>query len=194
MEHIEIPFGARDSENKGWEYTIPAGMEAVIEDGKVIVREKESEDERILRELMECFDHWEVIPDYKEKIKDWIERLIKQQGPITPEDKMNHPLYLEGFDVGKKVGETLKEQNNLGKYSDEENLAYRLNWVMQDYYKAGKDDEEKEHRFKCYQLFWDALEDANFFEQKEQQPAEWSEEDEKKRNAIIGILDFQASK
>lgn len=44
---IQIPFGAQDSELKGWEYTIPEGMEAIIKDGKVIVREKESEDERI---------------------------------------------------------------------------------------------------------------------------------------------------
>jgi len=46
-EIIEIPFGAFDSELKGWEYTIPEGMEAEIKDGKIIVREKESEDERI---------------------------------------------------------------------------------------------------------------------------------------------------
>ena len=51
---------------------------------------------------------------------------------------------------------------------DKDELVYRLNGLMQDYIKEGKDDEEKEHRFKCYQLFWDALEDANFFEQKEQ--------------------------
>lgn len=55
---------------------------------------------------------------------------------------------------------------------DKDELVYRLNGLMQDYIKEGKDDEEKEHRFKCYQLFWDALEDANFFEQKEQKPAE----------------------
>ena len=48
---IDIPFGAKDSELKGWEYTIPEGMEAVIKDGKVIVKEKESEDERIIREI-----------------------------------------------------------------------------------------------------------------------------------------------
>lgn len=87
---------------------------------------------------------------------------------------------------------------------DKDELVYRLNGLMQDYIKEGKDDEEKEHRLKCYQLFWDALEDANFFEQieqkpqvvceakaydlgykqrkedaiKEQKPVEWSEEDE----------------
>ena len=81
-----------------------------------------------------------------------------------------------------------QKENYLGKYSEEENLAYRLNWVMQDYYKAGKDDEEREHRFKCYQLFWDSLEDTNFFEQKEQKPAEWSEEDEKMLDVIINYI------
>ena len=40
-EGVEIPFGAKDSELKGWEYTIPEGMEARIKDGKIIVRVKE---------------------------------------------------------------------------------------------------------------------------------------------------------
>lgn len=53
-----------------------------------------------------------------------------------------------------------------------EELVHRLNGLMQDYIKEGKDDEEKEHRLKCYQLFWDALEDTNFFEQKEQKPTD----------------------
>ena len=38
----EIPFGAFNSELKGWEYTIPKGMEAEIKDGKIIVREKQA--------------------------------------------------------------------------------------------------------------------------------------------------------
>lgn len=46
-KEVKIPFGAKDSELKGWEYTIPEGMEAEIKDGKIIVREKDSEDERI---------------------------------------------------------------------------------------------------------------------------------------------------
>lgn len=61
--------------------------------------------------------------------------------------------------------EKLKEQ-------PKEELVYRLNGLMQDYIKEGEDEEEREHRYKCYQLFWDALEDAEFFQQKEQQPAE----------------------
>ncbi len=41
MKEIEIPFGAKDSKLKGWEYTIPEGMEAEIKDGKIVVREKQ---------------------------------------------------------------------------------------------------------------------------------------------------------
>ena len=47
-----MPFGAKDSELCGWEYKIPEGMEAVVENGKVIVRRKESEDERIRMALI----------------------------------------------------------------------------------------------------------------------------------------------
>jgi len=62
-------------------------------------------------------------------------------------------------------GEKQKEQ-------PKEELVYRLNGLMQEYIKEGKDEAEKEHRFKCYQLFWDALEDTSYFEQKEQKPIE----------------------
>ena len=46
-DFIEVPFGARDSELGGFEYTIPEGFEAEIKDGKVIVRKAENKDERI---------------------------------------------------------------------------------------------------------------------------------------------------
>ena len=58
------------------------------------------------------------------------------------------------------------------KEQPKEELVYRLNGLMQEYIKEGKDDMEKEHRLKCYQLFWDALEDTSYFEQKEQKPIE----------------------
>lgn len=54
-----------------------------------------------------------------------------------------------------------------------EELSTRLNGLMQEYIKSGKDEQEQEHRLKCYKLFWDALEDSEFFEkfkQKEQKP------------------------
>ena len=40
-EEIEIPFGAKDSELIEETYYIPQGMEAIIEDDKVIIRRKE---------------------------------------------------------------------------------------------------------------------------------------------------------
>ena len=47
-----------------------------------------------------------------------------------------------------------------------EELSTRLNGLMQEYIKSGKDEEEQEHRLKCYKLFWDAIEDSEFFKQK----------------------------
>lgn len=94
-----------------------------------------------------------------------------------------------------------------------EELSTRLNGLMQEYVKSGKDEEEQEHRLKCYQLFWDALGDSEFFEQKEQDKcpeycvrshcigcpiyekqkeqkhAEWSEKDKDYYDAIIAKLE-----
>ena len=77
---IEIPFGARDSETLGWEYTIPDDMEAKIENGKIIVRKKKSEDEKIRKALIHYFNHpentsfeyWEAIP--KAEVLAWLEK------------------------------------------------------------------------------------------------------------------------
>lgn len=59
MKEIEIPFGARDSELKGWEYTIPEGMEAEIKDGKIVVREKKpklTEFEEMLYSIFDAYN------------------------------------------------------------------------------------------------------------------------------------------
>lgn len=79
------------------------------------------------------------------------------------------------------------EKYGLQKELPKEELVYRLNGLMQDYVKEGKDKEEKEHRHKCYRLFWDALEDTGYFERKEKKPAEWSDEDQKSLNRAINI-------
>ena len=75
----------------------------------------ESEDEKIrtrLIALVEAFGQG----SYKNEMLAYLER---QKEPLAPEEKMNHPLYLEGFDVGKKVGEVLKEQKP-AEWSEEE--------------------------------------------------------------------------
>jgi len=95
---IEIPFGAHDSENKGWEYTIPAGMEAVIEDGKVIVREKESEDERIRKALLRCCDDWDKgqFGCMKKEDVPAIRAYLERQKPLsTEETELNSLAFLE---------------------------------------------------------------------------------------------------
>lgn len=79
MEEIEIPGGAYDSETMGWEYTIPDDMEAKIEDGKIIVRKKESEDERIRKELIEFIKKQEGQTLPADKYDSWLAYLEKQK-------------------------------------------------------------------------------------------------------------------
>lgn len=99
--------------------------------------------------------------------KDIIGGLMWQRDNLKSEGPHDNNLILPGFcfTVGKHIAYLEKQKE------DKEELVYRLNGLMQDFIKEGKDDEEKEHRLKCYQLFWDALEDTNFFEQQEQEPA-----------------------
>lgn len=80
-ESIEIPFGTKDSELKGWEYTIPEGYEARIEGNKVILKPKESEDEQIRKwivdELKDSLHNIETLysrGDYDNRDKDDIIR------------------------------------------------------------------------------------------------------------------------
>ena len=137
MKDIEIPFGAHDSELKGFEYTIPEGFEAEIKDGKVVIRPKESDDERIRKDLIAVFN------------------MIKEKEGLGAS--------WSGIKVEKIIAYLEKQKERPKK-----ELVYRMNGLMQEYVKAGEDDVEREHRMKCYQLFWDALEDADLFEQKEQ--------------------------
>ena len=86
-ESFEIPFGAYDSELVEETYFIPEGMEAVIEGDKVIIRRKESEDEKIRKAIINA------IHDYayrlEEKIPtEWLTWLEKQgeERKITHEE------------------------------------------------------------------------------------------------------------
>lgn len=92
----EIPFGAKDSELHKWEYTIPEGFEAEIKDGKVIVK-KESEDEKIRKELIEYLTHRAEVTGFIDEDKDckrWIAYLEKQ--------KESQPLMCDGEIEDKK--------------------------------------------------------------------------------------------
>ena len=90
-----------------------------------------------------------------ERIRKAIVATIEQCHFLKPKNRDNMLAYLE----------RQKEQK--------EELVYRLNGLMQEYINESKDEAEQEHRFKCYKLFWDALEDMSYFdEQKEQKPYE----------------------
>lgn len=101
---------------------------------------------------------------------------------MSPIDRMNdYPQYFkDGLDCYPFAVEKVE-------------LVYRMNGLMQEYIKAGKDKEEKEHRFKCYKLFWDALEDTEFFKKEEQETAEWNDTDmnEARQNLISVCRDWE---
>ena len=104
----------------------------------------------------------EVLPELAESEEERALRIIRKRMcydpvPISDEDRRIVENWLE------------KQKENT------EELEYRLNGLMQEYIEEGEDEEEHEHRFKCYKLFWDALEDSSYFD--EQKSAEWSEED-----------------
>lgn len=84
----------------------------------------ESEDERIRKNLKDFL--WRIANGEMndrgtmpcaEKCQKWIAYLEKQKEPkplppfdeVSPEEKMNHPLYLEGFDTGREVQRVFDE-------------------------------------------------------------------------------------
>lgn len=158
------------------------------EDASKAIEAVERIDKYIDEHLANAHDMKDSNPD-KKYYRGWDDALGKMSG------------ILQDIYSGEKQKEQPKEE-----------LIYRLNGLMQEYIKEGKDEAEKEHRFKCYQLFWDALKDTSYFEQKEQKPvvthgetyhvdtlctqqviagkmpqkpAEWSEEDKSFYDSII---------
>lgn len=123
-----------------------------------------------------------VIPELQESEDERIRKEIKE-------------FISKYADRGDLIAKRKKWIAYLEKQKEQtEELSMRLNGVMQEYVKAGKDEEEQEHRLKCYQLFWDALGDSEFFEQKEQKPAEWSEDDADFINMLILHFNYLINK
>ena len=78
-DFIEIPFGARDSELHRFEYTIPKGYTAEIVDGKVIVKKKESEGEKIRKNCIHFLELQKAHHADTSEIDDCIAYLEKQK-------------------------------------------------------------------------------------------------------------------
>ena len=117
-KEIEIPFEVKDFELKKWEnivpekmefvmeYTIPEGMEAIIKDGKVIVRVKESKDDKIRKAALEGIEYlernlgWDAIGDtdildikeYLENQKDILQERAQNITNNMIEDVFEHRI------------------------------------------------------------------------------------------------------
>lgn len=91
-QKIEIPLGAKDSELYKFEYTIPEGYEAEIKDGKVIIKKKESEDEKIRKAIIRLLqDGGYMEPQDKEKAFAWLEKQ-KEQKPAEWSEEDNEKI------------------------------------------------------------------------------------------------------
>jgi len=109
-DDYEIPFGAKDSELKGWEYTIPDGFEAEIKDGKVIVKEEKVSDEQVRRALIDEIKNWDenyLEPVSKRRVLAWLKKQKEQRPTELPkgEDYGIDGLYAAIDILQKTLGE-----------------------------------------------------------------------------------------
>lgn len=125
-----------------------------------------------------------------EFLKD-VFRLQKEQKPLSPEDKVKHPLYTEGFEDGKEVGRQFEnafgEQNKSAEWSEEdkENAAY-IGAALEAYYKL-----RKERNNTSGQMELDRAKEwlYNRFKFLRPQPKqEWSEKDKTMRMKVLKYL------
>ena len=96
---FEIPFGAKDSELIEATYYIPEGMEAVIEDNKVVIRKKESEDEKtrkwIIAEIKATHDYDSPTSiDCVDKAIAWLEKQGGHKESEYPIDVIENAISL----------------------------------------------------------------------------------------------------
>ena len=170
-----------------YEHEIPEGYEARIDGNKVVIEKKENDDERIRKELIghlkECRNNTRsevMIGAYA----NWIAYLEKQKEQpkelLEPDSKVEKVIedilhqyakayqWIDGYDIDTLIVNLRRAFNQ--KEQPKKELVYRMNGLMQEYVEEVEDKAEKEHRLKCYRLFWRALKDADFFKQKEQKP------------------------
>lgn len=110
----------------------------------------------------------------------------KEQKPLlpfdelTPEEKMNHPLYLEGFDVGREVQKVFDEQKPTEWSEEDELMRLAVIQTLESFGGRGT---------TAMQIDWlKSLKDRGIFP-KSNSPSEWSEEDEYKLNFLTEMLD-----
>ena len=146
---IEIPFGARDSETLGWEYTIPDDMEAKIENGKIIVRKKESEDEKVPKLLYKLLCG-EVTAGQFEKYGLTVDSALfwlEKQKPVEW-SKEDETAFQDALWCCKQAASIAKDENDMG------NAWYAERWL-----KSLKERVQPQSKYEWKQENTDALTD-----------------------------------
>jgi hypothetical protein len=142
------------------EIEIPEGYEARIEGNKVLLELKESEGERIRYELIGYLTHRAEVAGFIDECEDckrWLAYLEKQKEQDIVECGALHEAF-----VNSKRDYTLEEKCDASDYA---------NTILPTSVTYGENDEE----YKLHKII-----EAAFIagQQKEQQAAEWSEEDD----------------
>lgn len=117
---IEIPFGAKDSELVEASYYIPEGMEAVIQGNKVIIKRKESEDERIRKEIVAAVNLYCIEYSRGTKVRNDMLAWLKKQKPVDVTDLRTWKYIVDAV---------LTEEEGIGQYLDSyetERIAKKL--------------------------------------------------------------------
>jgi len=205
---IEIPFGAKDSELYQFTYKIPDGYSAEIKDGKVIVKKKESEDERIRKKCIELISR--VIPNgdsHSEESKDIVDCLAyleKQKGQkrslnfdaisswlidhaskyVNGEfNEFHHCVEYDGtIDVERLIAD-LKVAVDDGTFDEQKEQKPNIELIQRSWYMEGYHDREFGREPKWIIKTGEGgpkyEKNEKYGQLLEQKPAEWSEEDKK---------------
>jgi hypothetical protein len=156
-----IPFGAKDSELKGWEYTIPENMEAEIKDGKIIVRPKGSEDEGIRKEMIKYFSQYKEDGLRGVDITPWIAYLERQKEQKSAEWSENDKRMLDDIDESLFMYEAGKNDYTREQVERERKWLKSLPERFNPQPKQELSSEEKNKLNRIYSLIRSATEKGN---------------------------------
>lgn len=157
------------------EIEIPEGYEARIEGNKVILEPKESEDERIRKDIVALIkftleDGSVVSPDShttKEEALAYLERQKEQKPILIPKFKAGDRIYDKRDSYNRNVIREVGKDYYINTFAQKMDMAY-----------TDANFEFLEHL------------DNDLVDNK---PAEWSEEDEKMMRYVIGSIDTNIS-
>lgn len=136
MEKIEIPFGASDSEAYYEEIVIPEGFEAIIQDGKIILRRKESKDEKIRKNCIHFLELQKKYHASTVEIDECITWLEKQEGNNNQNWKPSKEQIIALEHFVRSIGES----GYASPYDGNTNLLYSL---INDLYELEKQGVQK---------------------------------------------------